>query len=205
MTIYDISVPIRPGMAVWPGDSGPRRTLRSSIADGGGANVSLIEMSAHTGTHLDAPYHFEPNGGTVEGLSVEAMVGPCQVVEIMGEGHITAERLDDAGIRPETTRVLIKTRNTEAGLMHNDRFFVDFAAVTPDGAEWIVQRGIKLIGVDYLSVEPFQSPGAHTHHTLLRAAVIPLEGCDLTDVPPGDYTLVCAPLKLEGSDGAPAR
>lgn len=205
MTIYDITVPIRPEMAVWPGDPSPKRSLRMSIAEGFDANISVMSLGAHTGTHVDAPFHFEQEGGTIENLSVETMVGPCQVVVIPGEGQVTAEKLESAGIRSETTRVLLRTRNTEAGLMRKTRFHVDFAAVTGDGAEWIVRRGIRLVGVDYLSVEPFVSPGQPTHHTLLQAGVIPLEGCDLTDVPPGDYTLICAPLKLAGADGAPAR
>jgi arylformamidase len=205
LRIYDISVPIRAGMAVWPGDPAPERKQLYAIAQGAGANVSVVTLSAHTGTHVDAPFHFLPDGGTAEGLPVEAMAGPAQVVEIPGEGHVTAAKLEAAGLRRETTRVLLKTWNTAARLMHDAVFHREFAAITADGAEWLIARGIRLVGVDYLSVEPFGAPGHPTHTALLQAGVVPLEGCDLTGVPPGDYTLVCAPMKLTGSDGAPAR
>lgn len=209
MKVYDLSVVMRPEMPVWPGESGPTRELRVSTAAGDICNVSLVTYGSHTGTHVDAPFHFIPQGKTLEQVALDRLVGPARVIEIAGDRHIGAAALDAAvasgALPPGTERILFKTRNTERSLMQMDTFQQDFIAVAPDGAAWLVAHGVRTVGVDYLSVEQFGPPEPQTHWTLLGAEVFVIEGLDLRDVPPGDYTLVCGPLKFAHGDGSPAR
>ena len=209
MIIYDLSVVLRPGMPVWPGDISPARELRASTAKGDICNVSQITYSAHTGTHVDAPFHFIPDGKTMEQVDTARLVGPARVVEVAGEGDIGADTLDAlaaSGALPQgIERILFKTRNTARALMQEDSFHEDYIAIAPDGAEWLVRHGVKTVGVDYLSVETFGGEAPHTHWTLLGAEVFVIEGLNLRDVPAGDYTLVCGALKIEHGDGTPAR
>jgi len=205
MKVIDISMPIRPGMVVWPGDPVPERHLHYAMSAGAGCNLSLLTLGVHTGTHVDAPFHTIPDGGTVDAMRPEHLVGPAQVVEPPGEGHIDAAALEASGIRPETSRVLFRTRNSRESSLRAGTFDEGFRAIAPDGAAWLVRRGVRVVGIDYLSVQPKDPSGAGTHDTLLGAGVVAIEGCDLTDVEPGDYLLVCAPLLLDGADGAPAR
>lgn len=205
MKVHDITIPVRPGMVTWPGDPVPERRLHYSMADGAGCNLSLLTLGVHTGTHVDAPFHTVADGATVDQMSPADLVGPAQVVEPPGDDHVDAAALEACGIRPGATRVLLRTRNSVQGLLRRAAFDEGFRAIAPDGAAWLVEHGVRVVGVDYLSVQPMGPLGAGTHDTLLRAGVIAIEGCDLADVAPGDYTLVCAPVLLEGADGAPAR
>ncbi|MEW5870117.1 MAG: cyclase family protein [Chloroflexota bacterium] len=206
MRIYDISVTIRPELPVWPGDPSIRLERISKMEEGASANVTHLNMGAHVGTHVDAPYHFL--GGeapTVESLPLNLLTGRAYVLHLPDHvERITAEVLQRAEIPPRTRRLLFKTRNSALWARQPQQFDPDFVAITPDGAQYLVGRGIKLIGVDYLSVAPFQE-GAPTHQILLRAGMILLEGLDLSQVSQGRYTLYCLPLKIAGSDGAPAR
>lgn len=205
MKIFDITLPVFPGMPVWPGD--PPLVLEQVEAMDSGAhvNVSRLDCSVHTGTHVDAPHHFLNDGRTVESLPLEVLTGPARVVAIPSSADlVTAPVLEAASIPPGTARLLLKTRNSEFWRRGERRFQEDFVAVSPDGAEWLVAHGIRLVGVDYLSVAPFQDSDP-THHILLEAGVVILEGVDLSAVQPGAYDLYCLPLKLVGSDGAPAR
>ena len=209
MKIYDVSVPLHVGMVVWPGDPGFMLESISSIAEGQRANVSRISCSSHTGTHVDAPFHFIAQGRTLDLIELNQLAGAAVVVEISGDDDITAEDLDIAeamGDLPKgTVRVLFKTSNTLRKLMRSAEFHRDYVAVSPGAARWLVERGYRTVGVDYLSVERFHPPEPETHPILLGADVFVIEGLDLADVPPGNYTLVCAPLKLVGGDGSPAR
>ena len=193
MEIFDVSVPVRTGMVTYPGDPEVRLERASSIAEGATANLTRIDMGAHSGTHVDAPLHFLEGAAGAEALPLEALLGPCVVVEVAGLAE------SDVAAAPEgAERILFKTPNSE--LWARDEFPEEFARLDGAGASLLVERGVKLVGVDYLSV------GDHdAHRTLLGAGVVPIEGLDLRGIDPGEYFLVCAPLKLVGSDGAPAR
>ncbi len=204
MRTYDVTLAITPDMPVWPGDALPDLELTGSIDAGGTANTSQISMSVHTGTHVDAPHHFLNDGRTVERLSLENLIGRVYVLHLPDVDLITAGVLAEAEIPPRTRRLLFKTRNSEYWSRGVKEFQTDFVAISPDGAEYLVNRNVKLVGVDYLSVAPYKA-GEPTHRILLNAGVIVLEGLDLSKVSQGRYTLHCLPMKLAGSDGAPAR
>jgi arylformamidase len=175
-----------------------------SIDDGGDANVSRVTMNVHSGTHVDAPEHFINNSTTVEDLPLEMLVGRAYVLHIPEVDLITADVLKDSDIPPRTRRILFKTRNSEYWAKGEKKFQKDYVAISEDGAEYLVNRNVKLVGVDYLSVAPFDK-AQPTHEILLKGGVIVVEGLDLSQVSQGRYTLHCLPLKLAGSDGAPAR
>ncbi len=205
MTIYDISLSISPELPVWPGDPAIVLEQVESMDRGAHANVTRLAMSAHTGTHVDAPHHFLNDHRTVDQLSLDILTGRCYVLDMSTlEGHITAEVLGKAEIPPKIERLLVKTKNSSRWQVGEKEFFTGFQAVTEDGAQWLVENGIKLIGVDYLSVAPYKQ-SVPTHTLLFKAGIIVLEGVNLSAVKQGEYTLYCLPLKLLGSDGAPAR
>jgi arylformamidase len=205
MKIYDISIPISPGMPVWPGDPPVVLERVSSMDAGAHDNVSRLACSVHTGTHVDAPHHFLNDGRTVDALPLDVLTGPVLVVQVPEDvGLITADILERSAIQAGTLRLLLKTRNSRLWKSSSGEFARDFVGISVDGAEWIVRFGVKLIGIDYLSIAPFNH-SLPTHHALLRPGIIILEGLDLRSVSPGIYTLYCLPLKLLGSDGAPAR
>ena len=204
-TVYDISLPIHNEMTVWPGDPGVQvgRTLR--LEDGDSANVSQIQMGAHTGTHVDAPFHFLPDGPPVDTLPLDVLTGPAVVCHLPDVTAIDSADLEALNLPANARRLLFKTRNSDLWARDERAFREDFVALTPDAARWIVARGIRLVGVDYLSVQRFHDEKPTTHVTLLQAGVIVIEGLNLAAVPPGTYDLFCLPLKLAGADGAPAR
>lgn len=204
MPIYDISLTISPSLFGWPGDGMPQMERVLKMEDGDIANVTHLNMSAHTGTHIDAPYHFLKDGNTVENLPLDILIGQAQVIEITGEPILTAQVLKEAKIPPNTKRLLIKTQNSEQWKCGAKEFIEDYVAISGDGAEYLVELGVQLVGVDYLSVAPFDAP-IPTHRTLLGASVVIIEALNLADIEPGTYTLYCLPLKLAGADGAPAR
>jgi arylformamidase len=205
MKIYDVSLTISPQLPVWPGDPPIELEQVESIDRGAHANVSHLSAGVHIGTHVDAPHHFLNDGRTVEQLSLEVLTGPCYVAQLPdGVEAITSEALDGTSLPEGTTRILFGTSNSRFWSRGETDFQEDFVAVTEDGAEWLVEHGIQLVGVDYLSVAPF-GDSAPTHSLLLQAGVVVVEGLDLSAVPRGFYDLYCLPLKLLGSDGAPAR
>jgi arylformamidase len=205
MKTYDISLNISAEMPVWPGDGGIQIRRIEKIEDGAAANVSRMEMGVHTGTHVDAPFHFIKDGTTAENLSLKVLVGRAYVIHLKDDVDvITPEVLQAAGIPPRTRRVLIRTRNSKQWTKDYRAFQKDFVAIDHKGAEYLVKRGVKLVGVDYLSVAPF-ADAIPTHLTLLKAGVIIVEGLNLAQVTQGRYNFFCLPLKLKGSDGAPAR
>ena len=205
MKIYDISLTITPSLPVWPGDTLITLERTSKMEEGENNNVSRLETSAHAGTHVDAPYHFIPDGKTIETLPLDVLVGPAQVVQIPDEvGLITADVLRAVPLQPGCERLLLKTRNSQIWARGEQEFQTDFVAVSPDGAQYLVDQGIRLVGIDYLSVAPFKQ-STPTHRILLGASMVILEGINLSEVNPGTYQLCCLPLKLGGSDGAPTR
>jgi arylformamidase len=177
----------------------------SSMDAGAHDNVSRLACGVHTGTHVDAPHHFMNDHRTVESLALDILVGLAQVIQIPEDVLvITADILEQAAIPPGTLRLLLKTHNSLLWERGEMEFFSGFVGISADGAEWLVQHGLKLVGIDYLSVAPYHQ-SIPTHQSLLKAGIIIIEGMDLSAVAPGTYTLYCLPLKLVGSDGAPAR
>lgn len=204
MRTYDITLTISPGLPTWPGDPIVVLERVGKMENGSNANVSRIDMGVHTGTHVDAPYHFLAEGKTVDQLNLNLLAGRAYVLHLPEAKMITAAVLDEAQIPPRTRRLLFKTRNSSYWSQPEAGFQTDFVGITADGAEFLVKRGVKLVGVDYLSVAPYHE-SRPTHEILLSAGVVILEGLDLSLVSQGRYTLFCLPLKLAGSDGAPAR
>ena len=205
MTIYDISLTISPTLPTWPGDPPLELELIESMDKGAHNNVTRISASVHLGTHVDAPHHFLNDGRTVESLSLDVLTGPCYVTQLPdGVEMITADMLDRSEISSEMKRVLFGTRNSHLWAKGESKFQTDFVAITEDGAEWLVEHGIQLVGVDYLSVAPY-GDSVPTHTVLLKAGVVIVEGLNLSQVMRGFYYLYCLPLKISGSDGAPAR
>ncbi len=202
--IIDLSPTLSPELPVWPGD--PRVVLRQPyhLARGDAFTLTELSLSAHTGTHVDAPAHYLPGGVGADALSLDALIGPAWVVDTGPATAITASLLVSLDIPPWARRVLFRTQNTARGLMRSPRFHTDFVAITEDGALWLVEAGVVLVGVDYFSVAPYDDL-APTHRVLLAAGVVVVEGLDMTHAPPGASFLVCLPLKLQGADGAPAR
>jgi arylformamidase len=205
MKTYDVTLNISPDMPVWPGDGGISVERVSMIESGEFANVSRMQMGVHTGTHVDSPYHFLKDGSTVETLSLKTLVGRAYVIHVKDDVDlITPDVLENAGIPPRTRRVLIRTRNSKQWTKEYKPFLKDYVGVDVKAAEYLVKRGVKLIGVDYLSVAPFTDT-TPTHLVLLKAGVVIVEGLNLSQISQGRYNFFCLPLKLNGSDGAPAR
>ena len=203
--IYDVTVTISAKTPIYKGDPGVEINSFKAIANGSSANVSEIAFGVHTATHVDAPNHFIDGGRRVHQLDPEKLVGPCRVVHVAD---------DVVGIEPEhvgdltgVTRILFKSKNSAFWATPEDGFRSDFAYLTPATAKLLVDSGVVLVGIDYLSIEKSGSPGHPVHITLLEKETVILEGVDLREVPPGDYELICMPLKYDGAtgDGSPAR
>jgi arylformamidase len=204
VTIYDISVPLRPNIATYGGDEpGPELTYTKLLARGDSSNLSTLSIGSHTGTHVDAPHHFIDGRATVDGLPLDALVGPAYVVEHTGSDHITGDDIVALNLAGDARRVLFKTSNGSA--WDRDSFHEEFIGIDSDAAQALVDRGVTLVGIDYLSIERFHASGHPVHLILLGADVVIVEGLDLRAVPPGRYTICCAPLNVVGAEGAPAR
>ena len=201
--IYDISVPIRSGGLVYPGNPEIEITLQQAVAKGAGANVSFIRFGSHTGTHADAARHFFDDGQTVDAIPLERLIGPALLLSFPDDLRaVTAADLQKHDIKGHT-RILLRTRNS--ALLSQQQFVRDYTYLAPDGAQYLVDNGVELVGIDYLSIEQFLSGHHKTHRTLLERSVVILEGLDLSVPAPGEYELICLPLRIEGCDGAPAR
>jgi len=205
MKIYDVTVAVSEGVPIYEGD--PRVEIESvrSIAGGDNANVSHLCLGAHTGTHVDAPNHFIDGTRRVEDLEIEKLVGPCRVIEL--DASVVSIEPSHLGDLNGIERVLFKTRNSAFWNEPEKGFRTDFTYISPEAARALADAGIKLVGIDYLSVEKFGSNDFATHITLLENEIVIVEGVDLREVPAGDYEITCLPLKYVGGtgDGAPAR
>lgn len=200
----DVSVPLHTGLAHWPGDPEPTFERISEIEGGADANVTLCRMTAHTGTHMDAPYHFLANGVGIDRFPLEVAVGQARVIGIPPDRRVvTRAELEPHGIA-RGERILLRTRNSQAAWHHLD-FQPGFVGINASGAQYLVDQGVSLIGVDYLSVGMFQGDGKETHQILLSAGVWIVEGLNLREVNDGLYDLICLPLRIQGADGSPAR
>lgn len=188
---------------MYPGNPEIDISLQQSIAAGAGANVSTIRFGSHTGTHVDASRHFFVDGQPVDQIPLEKLVGPALLVafsdELRSIGEADLRAVDIGGHK----RILLRTRNS--ALLSGREFAKDYTFLAPDGAAYLVEKGVELVGVDYLSIEQFHSGHHRTHRTLLERSVVIVEGLDFSVPPPGLYELVCLPLRIEGCDGAPAR
>lgn len=204
MPIIDITLTITNDLVTWP--DGPRVEMVqfSRIADGARSNNTKLSMGAHTGTHVDAPAHFVLGGSTVEAMDLNVLIGPALVVEVPDADEITPDVLDGLAIPAGTQRLLFRTRNSALWTRHEPDFRTDYVAVSGSAARWLVEHGVRLVGVDYLSVAPWNDL-LTCHDVLLGAGVVVVEGLALDGVPAGEYQLICLPTKLGGSDGAPAR
>lgn len=207
MQIYDVSVPLSAATPTYPGD--PRIEIKPwlTLANGDAANVSLLHFGAHSGTHVDAPAHFIENGDKVETLPLESLVGDVEVIQATDDVKVIDENFVAAHCARNCQRVLFKTRNSNFWKNPEKGFRLDYTYIDAGAARRLVGSGIKLVGIDYLSVEQFKSEKFETHHTLLSNGVVILEGLDLRAVAAGPYELICLPLKISGGsgDGAPAR
>jgi arylformamidase len=199
----DISVPIRNGMVTFEGDPLVHLERASSMDQGAVCNVSRLDFGVHTGTHVDAPVHFIDGAAGVEAVDLDALVGPALVVDARGvDGPFDRAAIDALAIPVGTERLIIRSRNSD--LWAEPVFSGSFAGLTGEGARVLVDLGVRLVGIDYLSIAPFGDP-TPTHVTLLAAGVVIIEGLDLRDVAPGAYDLICLPILVPGSDGGPAR
>ena len=199
--IYDLSVSIYPGMLKWIDDQDVELTQETSIRNDDAYNFSRVTLSTHIGTHIDAPYHFTADGKTVDRLSLHDLIGEALVVQI-GAEVITADELRDVDLK-KYKRILFKTRNSE--LLKSEEFNREYVSLDYSAAELLVKNGVRVVGIDYLSIEELETEEHLVHKLLTGNGVIIIETLDLSNVEPGEYFLVALPLKLKNSDGAPAR
>jgi arylformamidase len=201
--IHDISLPLVGGGLVFPGDPEIEVSSHLSLARGDPANVSALRLGSHSGTHIDAPRHFLPEGRPVDAIPLERLVGPALVLDFPTE--VTAIGVPELRARDlrGARRVLLKTRNSAAWAQPG--FTPEYVYLAPDGAEYLLRHGVELVGIDYLSIERFDSGDYKVHRMLLEREVVIVEGLDLSKIPAGEYQLICLPLRLTGLDGAPAR
>ena len=199
----DVSIPITDGMISWPGDPKVHIKRAIDIEKGAEANVTKLNMGAHTGTHMDAPKHFLNSKAGIEKLSLDNVIGKARVIEIKNREIIMPEDLRPNRIR-KGERLLFKTDNSKSR-WYTKPFSKTFVSFSLEAARFLAERKIKCLGIDYLSVGSLQSDGGEIHRVLLKAGVWPIEGLDLSKVKPGEYEMICLPLKLVGSDGSPAR
>jgi arylformamidase len=208
--ILDVSIPVHTAMIVYPGDPTVELAPAQRIERGDPSNVSSLRLGTHTGTHVDPPAHFLPGGPTADALPLDVLVGPAVVADLRdAEGAIGPAELDRLALPDGVERLLLRTRNSDLWGRPTGAAFPDsWIGLASDGAGWMVERGVRLAGIDFLSIEPPDTGvgvGFPTHRALLEAGVVVVEGLDLREVPAGAYQLLCLPLPLVGGDGAPAR
>jgi arylformamidase len=202
--LIDISIPLQPELPVWPTSRPFSIQQTESIKNGSAANVTRFETGSHTGTHIDAPLHFVDDAKTTFEIPLDKLVGPCQVVDLQGKTKITAADLDALQLQPGVKKLLLKTDNSHLWNDISHPFYEDFCALTADAAQWVVDHDIHLVGIDYLSIQLFHD-SFETHVILLSKEVVIVEGLDLREVTPGEYRLICLPLKIKGAEGTLAR
>lgn len=207
MPIYDVTVPLYTELPTWPGDPSVEIHDWRTLANGDGANISLLHFGAHSATHVDAPAHFIEGAAKVEALPLDALIGEAEVIEVPEERLVIDEQFVAANCAAGTERVLFKTRNSAFWNEPKPEFHTDFTYLDLNAATRLVQHGLRLVGIDYLSIEKFGQSNHETHLALLSNGVIILEGLNLTGIRAGKYELICLPLRLRSNlgDGGPAR
>jgi arylformamidase len=207
MRLFDISVPLSNNTPTYPGD--PKFQIQQwlSLENGDSANVSMLHFGAHTGTHIDAPAHFIHGAAKVDSVPLELLIGAAEVIEVPRDCLVIDEKFVREHVRTGTKRVLFKTRNSEFWQDNLTTFQIDYTSLSNEAATLLAQLNVNLVGIDYLSIEKFQSESFETHLNLLSHGIVILEGLDLSNVPAGRYELICLPLRIAGGDGdgAPAR
>lgn len=207
MPIYDVTVPLRNDLPTWPGDPAVEITDFRSLSSGDGANVTALNIGAHTATHVDAPAHFIEGALKVDSLDLNVLIGEAEVVAVPEDYRAIDTEFVLTHCSPGAARILFKTRNSAFWNEPKPEFRTDFTYLDLEAAQTLVQRGVKLVGIDYLSIEKFNSEKHETHLALLSRGVVIVEGLNLSDIPAGKYELICLPLRLQSNkgDGAPAR
>ena len=204
--VFDVSLPLSPDLCVWHGDPAILVEPASRISSGSAASVSRLPCASHTGTHVDAQWHFVDDGKKLEEIAPRRWNGPCWVVALADDViRIEPDHLDAAGIPSATERFILKTSNSRLWNQHPLRFTEGYVGLSPEAAQWVIDRGIGLVGSDYLSIESYQEPGHLTHLVLLGNEILILDGLNLSDVAPGAYDLLCLPMRHTAGDGAPPR
>jgi len=199
----DISVPVRNGMVHWPGDPAFHIERAEDQDKGDQANVSRMSLGVHTGTHMDAPVHYIRNAPGIDAMPIDAAIGPARVIAIQDDQSVKRAELIPHSIQ-RGERILFRTKNSEHS-WSSDQFDENFVYISRDAARYLAECGVRTVGVDYLSVGGYRNDGPETHEALLGAGIWIIEGLNLREIEPGDYDLICLPLKLDGSDGSPAR
>lgn len=199
----DVTVSLRDGMPHWPGDPACHIRKVVSMDDGAVCNLTHLDLSAHTATHMDAPRHFIKDGATMEQMPLDAVIGSCRVIQLDCQDQITPDDLRPHNLR-RGERILFRTRNSVES-WNKGEFDRDFVSIRKDAAAYLVERGVRTVGVDYLSIGGFEKDGVETHQIMLGAGIWVIEGLNLSAIKPGRYDLICLPLKIEGADGAPCR
>ena len=199
--MYDITMVLKPGMVTWPGNPPFSIEAVNRISQGDASNVSLLHLGTHTGTHIDASRHFLDGYPAVDTIDLEILVGKARLYDLSDVDRIDDNVLNELDFE-SVSRALFRTRNSN---LLDQPHTIDYVSLTRDGAEYLIEKRIKLVGIDYLSIEAYINESYPTHHSLLEKGIVILEGLNLQEVESGDYELVCLPLKLEGSDGAPCR
>jgi arylformamidase len=199
----DISVPIRPGMHEWPGDDPFRLEPVFAIERGDAYTVSRATMTWHVGTHMDAPAHMVAGAPRIDAVPLDTCIGPARVLGIRHRSLVTRKELERHRVRTGE-RLLLRTRNSSTA-WNGSAFSRDFVALAPDAAEYLAERRIRLVGIDYLSIDPFHSTDMLAHKCLLGQGIAVVEGVNLARVAPGRYQLVCLPLRIADGDGSPVR
>ena len=202
MRFYDATLPIQEGMVTFPGDPPFKIEPYFQRDKGDPFDLAFMSMGTHLGTHLDPPAHYLDGGATVDELPLESLVGPGVVLDMRRKAQIDRKALEESHF-VDHIRVLLKTSN--GPLLLESSFHEDYVHLTESGARFLVERGVRLVGIDYLSIERYKNPGAPVHHILLQAGVVIVEGVHLLESPPGEYEIFCLPLRIKGADGAPAR
>lgn len=200
----DVSVGLTPALPTWPTSPGHSRSVILSRAAGDDANATQLTMDVHTGTHIDAPRHFIDDGRTLEEIDLVRLLGDAYVADIPVDGSIEPEHLEASGIPEGVARLILKTGNSRIADLYSTPFREDYAALSPAGAEWVVARGVDVIGIDYLSIQRYDDP-PDAHVTILGAGLVIIEGLDLTPIEAGWHDMICMPILLTGAEAAPAR
>jgi len=202
--LIDISLPISECLPVWPDSCGVRVIREKALEEGADSNVTRLDSDVHAGTHVEGSLHFFPNGKSIDDIPLDVFIGPAVVAHLPEADRVGADELEQLDLPANTIRLLLRTKNSEMWSSLNKQFNEDYVGVTKDGAEWIVENGIRLVGMDYLSVAKY-TDAVETHRILLSDEVTILEGLNLSDAMAGRYELICLPLRLAGAEAAPAR
>jgi len=199
----DITVPVYNGLVHWPGDPAFDGQRKADMSRGDVCNLTKLSMSAHTGTHMDAPLHFVRDGATMDALPIDAVVGQARVIKIDDPAAVQPAELEKYDLQPGE-RILIKTRNSDRA-WHEEPFDEDFVHISAAGGQYLVDRQVRTVGVDYLSIGGYKTDGVECHQIMLGAGIWVIEGLDLSAIAPGKYELACLPMRLRDAEGAPAR